>query len=92
MTNERAEAYGRVMRHIADLEASKLQPAERERIREAADTLLFCEDPLAPEAVDAIHDIEALIEHLVTAERFTEGRAQRLLDDVSACGPLAHVA
>src|SRR3712207_7704469 len=44
MTSERSEAYGRVMKALRDLGPSKLLPNEVERLRDAADVLLFCED------------------------------------------------
>ena len=91
MTSERAQAYGRVMRQLEELGEAKLQPSEQARIREAADTLLFCEDATRPEAADAHDDVELLVEALLEADRLTDERARRLLDDVSACGPLTRV-
>lgn len=70
------------MRHITELGEAKLQPSEQDAIREAADTLLFSEDPFSDETGDAIHAVEDLVENLVEADRFTPGRAQRLLDDL----------
>ena len=87
MTSERAKAYGRVVATIDDLAATKLQPDEVERIRTAADTLLFSEELER----DALADVTALIHHLVDSERWTEERAQRLLDDLAECGPVARV-
>jgi hypothetical protein len=91
MTSERAQAYGRVMKQLEELGDAKLQPSEQARLREAADTLLFCEDPSRPEVGAALDDVEALVDVLLEADRLTEERAQRLLDDVSACGPLTRV-
>ncbi len=91
MTSERAQAYGRVVHTLDDLSATKLNAAEQDRIRDAADTLLFSEDPTAGATRTALDDIEALTRHLVDAGRWTDQRAQQLLDDVTACGPLAHV-
>jgi hypothetical protein len=91
MNSERAQAYGRVMRHLEELGGAKLQPTEQHRIREAADTLLFSEDPTRDEVVDAQEDAEALIEGLQESDRLTEERSRRLLDDLAACGPLARV-
>lgn len=91
MTSERANAYGRVVATIEDLGATKLQPEEVERLRDASDTLLFSESIDAPGARDALERTEALCRHLVESDRWTEERAQRLLDDVSACGPLTVV-
>ena len=91
MTSDRAQAYGRVMRHIEELGKGKLRPDEEQRIREAADTLLFSEDAAGPEANDALEDAELLVEALLEADRLTDERARRLLDDLSACGPLTAV-
>lgn len=91
MNSERAEAYGRVMRHIEELGDAKLRAEEQARIREAADTLLFCEDPQRPEVADAREDAELLVESLLEADRLTDERAKRMLDDLSACGPLTRV-
>ena len=41
MTNERTQAYGRVVKTLDELGPSKLLPAEQARIREAADCLFF---------------------------------------------------
>jgi hypothetical protein len=91
MTSDRAKAYGRVVATIEELGAAKLQPGEVERIRAAADTLLFSEDMSAPEARTALADAEELTEALAASERWTEERAQRLFDDLAECGPVAHV-
>jgi hypothetical protein len=91
MNSERAQAYGRIVATIEDIGATKLQTAEVERIRAAADTLLFSEDLDAPGARDALADAEALTEALVESDRWTEERAARLFDDLAQCGPIAHV-
>ena len=90
MTTERTQAYGRVVKTLDDIGAVKLQPAEQERIREAADTLIFAAAPEESEA--ALADVEELVEHLVASDRRTEERAGALLDDLLACGPLQPVA
>ena len=92
MTSERAQAYGRVVKTLEDMGAAKLQRAEEQRIRDAADTLLFCETPDAPGGREAISDLEALIRHLTETERWTEERARALAEDVAACGPVATLA
>jgi hypothetical protein len=91
MTNERASAYGRVVATLDELGATKLQPEEVERIRAAADTLLFCEQADDPAARHALEDVEDLAMHLVDTGRWVDTRARRLADDVAACGPLAPV-
>jgi hypothetical protein len=91
MTSERAQAYGRVMKHLEELGDAKLRADEQARVREAADTLLFCEDPTGAEAGEALADVETLVDNLLDADRITDERARRLIDDLSACGPLTRV-
>jgi hypothetical protein len=89
MTPERAEAYARVMKTLADLGPSKLHPREQERIRAAADDLLLFEAlPGEDPALRAL-EVEWLASRLVEAERWGAPEARRLVDDVLACGPLA---
>ena len=40
MTSERTQAYGRVVKTLEDLGPAKLQPAEQDRVRDAADQLV----------------------------------------------------
>ena len=91
MTSDRAQAYGRVVQTLDDLGQSKLNAAEQGRVRDAADTLLFAEDPSDDAARAALDDIEALTRVLTDARRWSDERARQLLDDVTACGPLAPV-
>jgi hypothetical protein len=91
MTSERAQAYGRVVATIEDLGPTKLQTPEVERIRQAADTLLFSERLDAPGAREALDDVEELTTHLVESERRTVERANRLFDDVAETGPVVSV-
>jgi hypothetical protein len=91
MTGDRAQAYKRVVDALDELAATKLLPGEQERIREAADTLLFA-DGTEQAVGDALSDVDALVQHLVDCDRWSEERARRLLDDVAACGPLQRVA
>ncbi len=87
MTQEdRAQAYGRVVRTLDDMGPTKLLPAEQATIRDAADALLFDED-----AYDKLAAVEDLAERLVEAERWSPERARQLVDDVAACGPSAGV-
>jgi hypothetical protein len=85
MTNERTQAYGRVVQTLAELGPTKLLPAEQARIRDAADTLIFAAD--LDEAEDALLDMGALTEHLVSSDRWLEERADALLANLLACGP-----
>ena len=82
MNENRATAYGRVMKTLDDLGPTKLQPAEQDVIRQAVDALLFDED-----GYEALAQVEDLAERLVESERWTPERARALVDDVAACGP-----
>jgi polyhydroxyalkanoate synthesis regulator phasin len=90
MTSERTQAYGRVVQTLEDLGPSKLQATEQERIREAADTLIFASD--LDEARAALEDVDALAEHLVATGRWSDERADQLVQDLLACGPVTPVA
>jgi hypothetical protein len=90
MNSDRTQAYGRVIKTLEDLGPAKLQPAEQDRIREAADTLIFAAG--FDEARAAMEDVDTLVEHLVTSGRWTTERAQELLQDLLGCGPVAPVA
>jgi hypothetical protein len=90
MTSERTQAYGRVIKTLEDVGPTKLHASEQERIREAADTLIFA--ATLEEARAALADVDALAEHLAGTGRWSEARAAELAQDVLACGPLAPVA
>jgi hypothetical protein len=90
MTSDRTQAYGRVVKTLEDLGPAKLQPAEQERIREAADNLIFAAD--LDEARTSLADVDALVEHLVASGRWTTERADQLATDLLACGPVTPVA
>jgi len=93
MNSERSQAYGRVMRTLEDVGPAKLLDSERERIRAAADTLFFSEDlGTDADARAAVADMSALARHLVESERWIDESASRLLQDLTACGPLQPVA
>jgi hypothetical protein len=89
MTSDRTQAYGRVIKTLEDLGPSKLQPGEQDRIREAADNLIFAAG--LEELHAALTDVERLIEHLVASDRWTAERADQLLSDLVACGPVTPV-
>jgi hypothetical protein len=89
MNTERTQAYGRVVKTLEDLGPAKLQPAEQERVREAADTLIFAAD--LDEARTVMDDVDTLAEHLVASDRWSEERARQLVDDLLACGPVTAV-
>ena len=85
MTNERTEAYGRVVQTLDEIGATKLLPAEQARIRDAADTLIFASD--LDEAQDALRDMGILTEHLLSSGRWLEERIDPLVANLRACGP-----
>jgi hypothetical protein len=89
MNTERTQAYGRVVKTLDDVGPAKLQRAELQRVRDAADTLIFAFD--LDEARAALEDVDALTEHLVESGRWSDERAQQLVDDILACGPVTAV-
>src|SRR3954465_10796528 len=91
MTSERTQAYGRIVKTLEDLGPAKLLAAEQERIRDAADTLIFAEGP-DEHVLAALEDVRTLADHLVESGRSTEERALMLLDDHAPAGPLADLA
>ena len=88
MTSERAQAYGRVMKTLEDLGPSKLFADERELVREAADTLLFCEGSGADRAVA---QVRGLARNLVDSGRWIGETADALVSDLEATGPVAQL-
>ena len=91
MTSERTQAYGRIVKTLEDLGPSKLLDTEQQRIRDAADTLIFAEQA-DDHVVAALEDIRALAGHLAESGRWTDERAAELVGDIAAVGPLAPVA
>lgn len=91
MNSERTQAYGRIVKTLEELGPVKLLVSEQERIRDAADTLIFASESDA--AVDAaVTDMRELAGHLVESGRWSDERAAALVGDVSDCGPLTPVA
>lgn len=90
VTSRRAEAYGRVVRILSGPDAEDLRPEELQSIREATDSLFFCEDvEMDPAARDAADEIADLAVELVESGRWDEDTAEELVSDVLACGPVA---
>ena len=89
MNSERTQAYGRVVRTLQDVGPTKLHDSEQQRIRDAADTLIFA--ATYDEARQTLEDVEALTEQLVDSGRWSEERAAELASDLMACGPVAPV-
>lgn len=88
MNSERSQAYGRVMRTLADLGPAKLHASEQDLIRDAADTLLFAEDESAERALAEVEDLAAT---LVESDRLLEETAEQLLRDLEDTGPATAV-
>jgi hypothetical protein len=88
MTSARAAAYRRVLQTLRELGSAKLWPREQACVRESAEALLFCGD-LADDiaARPALAAIASLSDDLIASARWSPVRAQRLLDEVWACGP-----
>jgi hypothetical protein len=90
MSPERSNAYRRVMKTLEDMGPSKLLEAEQQRIRYAADNLIFSADLSSDaEAQDALADVEALCNALIESGRWEQVTASRLAEDVFECGPAA---
>lgn len=89
MNTERTQAYGRVVKMLEDLGPTKLQPAELDRVRDAADTLIFASG--IDETREAMADVDSLAEHLVASDRWSDERAKQLVEDLLACGPVTAV-
>ena len=92
MSPERSNAYRRVMKTLEDLGPSKLLETEQQRIRYAADNLIFAGEVSNDlEAQEALADVEALCAALVESGRWEQATAGRLAEDVYECGPASPV-
>ena len=91
MNSDRTQAYGRIVKTLEDLGPAKLLDSEQQRIRDAADTLIFAAGP-DQDVMSAVEDVRTLAEHLAESGRWTDERAAKLVDDLAGCGPLAPVA
>ncbi|MHB1570827.1 MAG: hypothetical protein ACYC0H_16725 [Solirubrobacteraceae bacterium] len=88
MSPSRTQAYRRVIKTLNDMGPAKLQPSEQDRIRTAADSLIFCADLFADDgARDALQDSEHLCRRLVESGRWQRATAMQLAADVRGCGP-----
>lgn len=88
MNAERTQAYRRVVHTLSALGPSKLQNDEQDRIRAAADNLIFSDSLLGDNAArEALADVENLCRALVESGRWQEVTASRLAGDVFECGP-----
>jgi hypothetical protein len=88
MSPERTHSYRRVLQTLDELGPSKLQSGEQDRIRYAADSLIFCSDLSADGGAQAaLADTRLLFEILVDSGRWEQVTADRLSDEIRACGP-----
>ena len=80
------------MQTINDDGAQALTADECALVREAADSLFFCEDLLwDEEARDGLTRVGDLAGELVGSGRWGPQRAEQLLRDIESCGPMAAV-
>ena len=88
MTPERAHAYQRVMPTLNEMGPSKLLGDQQERIREAADNLIFSRD-LALDALarQAMGTSSGCVAPSSTAHVGSRPRQMRLANDASQGGP-----
>jgi hypothetical protein len=84
MTGERAEAYGRVVAILGS--AVELDTTERQRLRDAADALLFAA-AAGVETAEALTETQAVSHALVDSGRWSRQRAGELMAAMRACGP-----
>jgi hypothetical protein len=90
VNSDRTQAYGRVVKALDDLSESKLHPDEQQIVREAADSLLFCEDISTDAATElALGELYELTDRLVETDRMSSEATLKLTADVEACGPMA---
>ena len=88
MSPERTQAYRRVIDTLNQLGPSKLWSDEQERIRYAADSLIFSANLAADSAArDALEEAGRLCSALVASGRWESITAARLASDLSDCGP-----
>ena len=88
MSPERTLAYRRVMKTLNELGPASCSGGEQDRIRYAADNLIFSSDLAADGAArEALDDVERLCDALTESGRWEHVTARRLANDVAGCGP-----
>jgi hypothetical protein len=93
MSPERTSAYRRVTQTLQELGPSKLWDGEQDRIRFAADSLIFSSDlDQDSSAREAWIDAEELCRDLVQSGRWEKVTADRLSSDIRQCGPAVETA
>jgi len=76
------------MRIVSAEGEERLEPDEQTLLREAADAIFFSADIADDsEARDALAAADDLAARLVRAERWSHDHAERMLQDLEACGP-----
>jgi hypothetical protein len=76
------------MRTLDDLGASKFHDHEQALIREAADTMFFCERLETDDAaLDVMASVRHLADSLVEGDRLLPETMARLVTDLEGCGP-----
>jgi hypothetical protein len=89
MTAHRHAAYMRFRARLDALVPSKLLPAEREVLQDAAEGLLLTHD--SQEAAASYERAAHQLRTLISTGRWTETMALPLLDDLAAASPPAFV-
>jgi putative hemolysin len=84
MASQRAQAYGRLKERLTQLD-SRLPSAEKRRLQDAGEFLLFCDDS---GAYSRVCHIASLMESLVGTGLLSQRSAEGLVADLVACGPL----
>lgn len=78
------------MRALADLPVGTLYKTEQEVVREAADALLFCEEPEASPAAELA--LATFYDLVLRTDRIAPETAAHLTAAVLACGPVPAAA
>jgi hypothetical protein len=86
VTPDRADSYLRLTRFLSEDGPARLHPDEDERVREAADTLVLS-PAWSPDVARALDDISDLAGRLADSGRWELEAAERLIEQVAACGP-----
>jgi hypothetical protein len=88
MSPKRTQAYRRIIHTLDELGPSKLLSTEQDRIRSAADNLIFSSDLREDVAArEALEDAGELCRALVESGRWEQVTATRLSNDLHECGP-----
>jgi len=86
---ERYQAYTSAVSKIDKVAAAKLHPQEQEVLKNAAEGLLLCSDPEGSAAAELRAEAQRQLFSLVEAGRWSQSRADELLEAIEACCPFA---